>query len=171
MRGISGRKDEAGIFLELLAERLAGEVITVGLLDALARRREAVDNLEFSMNTIDLLRGQELAHVRLLERGIRILGGSLNAPSPRARRLELCSEGLRRVLREGTGGFAGALEAVLFAVLREEAGWEALLPLAGACLNTLAWDFRGALLEEQEHVRVLREWLALATAGEARRLA
>ena len=162
MRGGSGNREETGIFLELLAERHAGEVINTGLLDSLARQREVIELPDFPMSTLDFIRGQELAHIRLLERSIRILGGSASAPSARARRLERSSEHLRRIVREESGGFVGSLEALLFAELRDEIGWETLLPLAGSCLGPLAWEFRGALLEEREHAVILRDWITRA---------
>jgi hypothetical protein len=162
MRGICGDRKCAGFFLELLAERHAGEVISTGLLDTIARHRERIELPEFPMSIFDSIIGQELAHIRLLERAMRILGGSPSAPSARARQLECNSEHLRRIVREERGGFVGSLEALLFAELRDEVGWETLLPFAGTCLGSLAWEFRGALLEKKEHARILRDWIARA---------
>ncbi|MGZ5074930.1 MAG: hypothetical protein ACXWBL_17435 [Usitatibacter sp.] len=158
MRGISGRRDGAGLFMEQLSERLTGEIISVVLLDALARQRESLPCDDFPLATIDLVRAQELSHVRLLERSIRILGGAPARPSPGARRLAQSAECLPRIVYTRCD-FADSLDAILVSALREAQGWEELVPLAESFVGFLAWEFRGALLEKRDHLRLFREWL------------
>jgi hypothetical protein len=171
MQGISGHKQEAIRFLVLLADQLAAEVINVGLLDALIHQNELQECTPVSMGLFDLIREQDLGHMRLLERSIRILGGNLTTLSPRAGRRKLGSDWRRRTLRAEAAGLADSIEIILSTELCSEIGWEGLAPLAGACLGSLAWEFRGVLLEKQEHVKLLRRRLLSSYACAARRSA
>ncbi|MGZ3650423.1 MAG: hypothetical protein ACXVB9_01925 [Bdellovibrionota bacterium] len=160
MREVPGLRADSAVFLDKLTERLAGEQINIGLLDSLAGKTETLDDGEFPAATIERIRSQELLHARLLERAIRIVGGNSSIPSLSSTRLRESSECLQRIVQRPGGGFAASLEALLLAELRDGKGWEPLITLAErAGLGLLAWEFRGALMEEREHAVILQEWL------------
>jgi hypothetical protein len=160
------RSETFSALLDKLGERLACGQLNTGLLDALARKHQRQGISGAPLSAIERFRAEELAHVRLIERTLRFLGGSGATPSPSAQAVAASAGALQRVAQDSAVSFAASLEALLLAELRDALGWELLIPLAeGSRLDWLAWEFRGALLEAQEHVRAVRGWLSLPPAA------
>lgn len=158
------------IFFDKLGERMAFEQIGVGLFDALARKRQGLDGeQDFSLETIERFRQEELSHLRLLERSLRTLGGNLAVPTRSASLINTASLGLQKIVQNSFTSFTDSLEAMLIAELTDNTGWELLIPLARqANLVELAWEFQGALQEESEHLRTFRSWVEEITLREGK---
>jgi hypothetical protein len=157
MRGNSGNLVAGRDMLDSLAERLAAEQINTGLLDALARKAESHGGVEPDL--IDRFLQQELSHTLLLERSIRAFGGNPAVASDGARRVAGANAVLQRTVQDSSTSLRDALDALLVAESGDVLGWERLVQLAESSgFGALAWEFRGALLEEREQERTFREW-------------
>lgn len=147
-------------FLDKLGERLSFEQISIGLYDALSRKREGLLRSDCPLETIERFRQEELGHLMLLDRTLRQLGESPATPSTSAQLIATASQGLQKIVLSSNTSFADCLEAILIAELTDNSGWELLISLAQqAGHDNLAWEFQGALHEEQVHLSTLRSWI------------
>jgi hypothetical protein len=89
------------------------------------------------------------------------LGGDPTAMTPCADVTAVASSGLMQVLNDPRTTLAQCLNAILTAELTDNAGWELLSSLADTGGETdLAGRFLGALAQEQQHLLVIKNWLA-----------
>jgi len=175
------------VLIDKLGERLAYERTGVRLYDALITKYEAVSQMEggalpspteLSMpdaparlgteqpaQTLMRIRGEELAHFRMLADAITKLGGDPTAQTPCADVTGTASMGFMQVLTDPRTTMAQCLNTMLAVELADNAGWELLAQLADDAGETdLAAQFLVALAQEQEHLVIVKAWLtALVT--------
>jgi hypothetical protein len=100
------------------------------------------------------------------------LGGDPTAQTPCADVIATASMGLMQVVTDPRTTMAQSLNAILTAELTDNAGWELLAQLAEeAGEEELTGKFLGALSQEQEHLRVIKAWLATLVSERADTLA
>ncbi len=146
--------------LDKMGERLTFEQISVGLYDALSRKRQNVLARDCPLETIERFRQEELDHLGLLERSLRHLGRSPAASCASAYLAAQASLGLQKLVQNSETSFGDSLEAMVIAAATDNLGWELLISLAlQAGLDDMAWEFCGALREEQIQLSTLRSWV------------
>jgi hypothetical protein len=178
--GISKLKGgEPVILLDKIGERIAFERTGARLYDALilkyrgtleadgeplppARTGAASDRgRESPLATLERIRAEELMHFNMLCEAMVSLGGDPTAMTPCADVTAVASSGLMQVLNDPRTTLAQCLNAILTAELTDNAGWELLSSLADTGGETdLAGRFLGALAQEQQHLLVIKNWLA-----------
>lgn len=172
-----------GVFMDKLGERLAYERSGVRLYDALILKyRSALDmdpaalppaspsgsddgepagGGQDAAATLERIRSDELGHFQMLSSAIQALGGDPTATTPCADVTAVASSGFMQVLNDPRTTLAQCLNAMLTVELADNAGWELLAGLADeAGHSELAGQFLGALAQEQEHLRIVRQWVA-----------
>lgn len=163
----------AQVLIDRMAARLAFERGGVRLYDALIRKHEAAGHpaLESgSAETLREFRAQELAHMNLVADAIESLGGDSTAQTPAADLVGIESMGFVQVVSDPRTSFLQSLHAVLCAELTDVAGWDLLATLADEMgQERLAASFRGALAEEERHLRTVRAWHLQLTLADAQR--
>jgi len=149
------------IFLDKLAERAAFERGGTRLYDALILKFQSTED-ESSGATLEELaqiRSEELAHYHLVVDAIRGFGGDPTAQTPSADLVGVETMGLMQVLNDPRTTFTDCLNAMLTAELTDVDAWSLLAILAeGIDEDDLAARFREALLEENHHLQLVREW-------------
>jgi rubrerythrin len=122
-----------------------------------------------SREQLEKIRHDELSHFALVKRSIEKLGGDPTALTPAADLGANLSEGVPKVLADPRVNLLQSLEGLLMAELTDNASWELLLELARELgHHELANDFQRALDVEQEHLALVRSWLAAGTRLEAK---
>jgi rubrerythrin len=193
--GISRLKGaNPGIFMDKIGERIAFERSGTRLYDALINKYNALtegngealvpaeealtthgDGTEVPavageepLRTLERIRAEELAHFQMLVQAMQELGGDPTAQTPCADVTATASMGLVQVLTDPRTTLAQCFNAMLTAELTDNAGWELLAQLAEeAGESELTGKFLGALSQEQEHLRVVKAWLASLVSGRA----
>ena len=180
------------IFLDKLGERIAFERGGTRLYDALIVKHQAVAQLgqealpaaeqvvdvqgsttlghlrgEAPAATLQRIRDEEHAHLRMLCQAMEQLGGDPTAMTPCADVAATSTMGIMQVVTDPRTTLAQCLNVMLTAELADNAGWELLASLAeDAGESELAGRFLGALAQEQEHLVVVKGWLtALVSTG------
>jgi rubrerythrin len=185
---------QPSIFFDKIGERIAFERAGVRLYDALLVKYQGVERIgdellppaetvldlstegmhslapvtgESPTETLQRIRGEELAHFHMLCQCMEQLGGDPTAMTPCADVTATASMGLVQVLTDPRTTLAQCLNAMLTAELTDNAGWELLISLAeDAGQPELAGRFLGALAQEQEHLAIVKGWLtALVSQG------
>lgn len=177
---------EPSIFLDKLGERVAFERAGTRLYDALITKFQAVQATgqealvpaaqltaddgvtpvgsvpgESPLETLRRIRNEELEHFHMLGECIQHMGGDPTAMTPCADVQATASMGIVQVLTDPRTTLAQCLSAILTAELTDNAGWELLIQLAeGEGQDDLAGRFLGALGQEQEHLAIVKGWLA-----------
>jgi rubrerythrin len=193
--GISKLKGaNPGIFMDKIGERIAFERSGTRLYDALINKYNALtegngealvpaeqaltthgDGTELPavageepLRTLERIRAEELEHFQMLVQAMQELGGDPTAQTPCADVTATASMGLVQVLTDPRTTLAQCFNAMLTAELTDNAGWELLAQLAEeAGESGLTGKFLGALSQEQEHLRVVKAWLASLVSGRA----
>ena len=182
------------VLLDKIGERIAFERGGTRLYDALIAKYEVVSKMEngrlppasavvlsdgggalvtqlegeTALQTLTRIRAEELAHFHLLANAMAALGGDATAQTPCADVIATASSGLMQVVADPRTTLAQSLNAMLTAELTDNAGWELLSELADrAGENDLAGGFLGALAEEQEHLIIVKSWLAALVSHRA----
>ena len=161
---------KATVLVDKLGERLAFERGSARLFEALAAKLEALGTWRGGPTRADLqhLRAQELAHFHALEKRMKALGVDESAVTPSATVHEVSSIGVRLVVEDPSTNLLHALEAVLMAELTDNDCWLNLVRLALAWGEVdLARECERFLAEEDEHLLMVREWLAAGLSMEA----
>jgi rubrerythrin len=196
--GISRLKGgNPGIFMDKIGERIAFERAGTRLYEALITKYNALaerdgeslmpaeealasqDDAEVeavmgedALQTLERIRSEELEHFQMLVQAMEQLGGDPTAQTPCADVTATASMGLVQVLTDPRTTLAQSLNAILTAELTDNAGWELLAQLAEeAGESELTGKFLGALSQEQEHLRVVKAWLATLVSERAGSLA
>jgi hypothetical protein len=183
---------QPSIFFDKIGERIAFERAGVRLYDALLVKYQGVERLgeellppaetvldltiegmqalapvggESPAETLQRIRGEELAHFHMLCRCMEQMGGDPTAMTPCADVTATASMGLVQVLTDPRTTLAQCLNAMLTAELTDNAGWELLISLAeDAGQPELAGRFLGALAQEQEHLAIVKGWVTALVA-------
>ena len=196
--GMARLKGESpGIFVDKIGERIAFERSGTRLYDALITKYNALaerdgESLmpaeealasqndaeiaavmdEGPLQTLERIRSEELDHFQMLVQAMEQLGGDPTAQTPCADVIATASMGLMQVVTDPRTTMAQSLNAILTAELTDNAGWELLAQLAEeAGESELTGKFLGALSQEQEHLRVIKAWLATLVSERAGTLA
>ena len=167
------------ILLDKLGERLAFERAGTRLYDALilkyrAAQRVSADALpparsvvgsgallETPVETLERLRAEELDHFTLLCRAIVRLGGDPTRQTPGANVTARACSGFVQVLEDSCTTLAQCLNAMVAIELADNVGWELLARLADESGESdLAREFLAVLLQEEEHLSIVKGWLA-----------
>jgi hypothetical protein len=168
------------ILLDKVGERLAFERTGARLYDALILKyRASMESAggeplppartapgsdrgdETPLRTLERIRAEELMHFGLLREAVLQLGGDPTAVTPCADVAAVAGSGLMQVLNDPRTTLAQCLNAILTAELTDNAGWELLSSLADAAGESdLAGTFLGALAQEQQHLLIVKQWLA-----------
>jgi ferritin-like metal-binding protein YciE len=97
----------------------------------------------------------------MLQAAIEQLGGDPTTVTPAANLSATASQGIPKVIVDPRTTLLQSLEAALIAELSDNACWETLVELAQqAGENDLAQQCEQALMDEQDHLRKVRTWLA-----------
>jgi rubrerythrin len=168
VEGLKGQK--ATVFLDQMAERLAFERTGTRLYEALMSKLAAADPHPGGPTAAELvqIRDDELAHFHLLKGAIEAMGGDPTAVTPSADITAVASMGLVQVLADPRTTLNEGLKAVLIAELADNEAWRTLTELASRLgQDDLAEQFQAAAQEEEEHLALVRTWVADSVQGEA----
>jgi rubrerythrin len=122
-----------------------------------------------SREQLEKIRLDELSHFALVKHTIEKLGGDPTALTPAANLQANMSEGVPKMMVDPRVNLLQSLEGLLTAELVDNASWELLIELARDLGHTeIAEDFQRALDAEQEHLALVRAWLAAGTRLEAK---
>lgn len=160
--------EQPTLFMDKLGERLAFERTGTRLYEALLSKLEAFGSFAGGPSQADLehICEEEYRHFTMLQVAIEQLGGDPTAVTPAANLSATASQGIPKVIVDPRTTLLQSLEAALIAELSDNACWETLVELAQqAGENDLARQFEQALVNEQDHLRKVRTWLA---AGQGR---
>jgi rubrerythrin len=182
------------VFVDKLGERLAFERSGTRLYEALIIKHQAAQQsgsealppaaealealpgvrvllemlAEDPLATLMRIRNEELAHFQMLGDCLQRMGGDPTAMTPSADVAGVATGGILQVVTDPRTTLAQALTAMLSAEVTDQAGWELLEILArDVGQPDLATLFHGALEQEQEHVAIIRSWLAYLLSREA----
>jgi rubrerythrin len=168
MKMLKGEK--ATVLVDKVGERLAFERGGTRLYDALLSKYDAFGGWKGGPRRSELehIRRQELEHFHALAQTLDELGADKTAVTPSADVHDVICGGLRQVLSDPSTNLMQGLEAILFAELADNDCWLNLTRLALAYdeieLARLCEQF---LAEEDEHLLMVREWLAAGLSLEA----
>jgi rubrerythrin len=158
------------VFLDMLAERLAFERTGTRLYEALLCRYDAADIHEGdpTRDELERIRDEEMKHFHMLVGAIEFLGADPTAMTPGANVSALAGEGLVKTIADPRCTLTEGLKAILIAELADNDGWAVLAEMATQLGHKkMADDFRQALAEEDEHLRLVRGWVHNALSGQA----
>jgi rubrerythrin len=158
------------VFLDKLGERAAYERAGTRLYDALLVKHAAANVHEGGPTRAELehIRDEELRHYTIVRDAIVSLGADPTVMTPSADIAGVLGMGLFQVVTDPRTTLTQCLEAVLVAELTDNDAWGMLAALADNLGHEeLAERFRAALVEEKEHLRLVRGWLAEALRGQA----
>lgn len=161
----------ATVLMDKLGQRAGFERTGVRLYEAALSKLDVFGTWEGgpSREQLEKIRRDELSHFALVNQTIEKLGGDSTALTPAANLQANMSEGVSRVLVDPRVNLLQSLEGLLTAELVDNASWELLIELARELgHNDIAEDFQRALDVEQEHLALVRTWLAAGTRLEAK---
>lgn len=161
MKKMTGRNPE--MLINKLGERLAFERSGVRLYDSFIRKHEtlaAVDgDSPVVLDELLHIRDEEAQHFQLLRDAIEALGADPTAQTPDADLGGVAAMGIQKVLTDPRTTISQGLEMLLTLELSDNAAWELLIKLTDDMgLDEMADQFRRALEQEEEHLRMVRSW-------------
>jgi rubrerythrin len=159
------------VFIDKLGQRAGFERTGVRLYESALSKLEVYGTWDGgpSREQLEKIRLDELSHFALVKRSIEKLGGDPTALTPAADLQANLSEGVPKVLADPRVNLLQSLDGLLTAELVDNASWELLIELARELgHNELAEDFQRALDVEQEHLVLVRGWIAAGVKLEAR---
>ncbi len=152
------QSEKTPVFLDVLGERIAFERTAIRLYDALLTKIQALGDAIPRLE-VEIIRDEEMRHLRMLQEVVRRLGADPSALTPRADIAATASGGLLGVVSDPRATITQTLSAILIAELADHAGWELAIRMAEQRRDeTLAREFRIALAEEHRHVQRIRGW-------------
>jgi hypothetical protein len=168
MQKLMGRKPE--VLLDKLGARLAFERAGTRLYDALLSkclsRSDEADGLP--MDRLREFRNEEAQHFALVWDAMKGLGADPTAVTPGADVDGVASIGLMQVMTDPRTSIAQSLHAIHIAELADHDGWELLIKLAEELgQDDMASKFKGALMEEEQHLATIRKLIEKACLSEA----
>lgn len=173
--------DRPEMLMDKIGERIAFERGGTRLYDALIVKYQALMQVEgapelpvpldaggaTASDTLLRIRTEEHEHFQMLCEAMTSLGGDPTAQTPCADVTATAAMGLIQVVTDPRTTLAQSLNAMLTAELTDNAGWELLITLAEEAGHAdIADRFRGALVQEQQHLVTVKAWVeALATTS------
>jgi rubrerythrin len=161
----------ATVFVDKLGQRAGFERTGVRLYESVLSKLDVFGTWEGgpSREQLEKIRLDELSHFALLKRTLEKLGADPTALTPAADLQANMSEGVPKVLADPRVNLLQSLEGLLTAELVDNACWELLIELARELGHpAIAEEFQRALDVEQEHLALVRSWIATGTMLEAR---
>lgn len=155
--------NDAFTLIDRMGERLAFERTGVRLYDALIAKLSNSQSWEGgpTLSELQRIREEELEHFLMLKEEIQALGGDPTVMTPSADVVAVESEGIGKVLADPRTDLAQALHGILVAELADGEGWQLLTKLAQRMEhNELANKLERAERQEEDHLRMVREWLS-----------
>lgn len=161
LKKMTGRNPE--MLINKLGERLAFERSGVRLYDSFILKHETLAAVDGGSPVVvdELLhiRDEEAQHFQLLREAIEALGADPTAQTPDADLGGVAAMGIQKVLTDPRTTISQGLEMLLTLELSDNAAWELLIKLTDDMgLDEMADQFRHALEQEEEHLRMIRSW-------------
>lgn len=161
MKKMTGRNPE--MLINKLGERLAFERSGVRLYDSFILKHQTLAAVEGGspvvMDELLHIRDEEARHFQLLREAIEALGADPTAQTPDADLGGVAAMGIQKVLTDPRTTISQGLEMLLTLELSDNAAWELLIKLTDDMgLDEMADQFRRALEQEEEHLRMVRSW-------------
>jgi hypothetical protein len=156
------------LLVDKLGERLQVERAGVRLYEALLSKHDAWGSFPGGPSRAKLaeLLDEEREHFQLLWGALEELGADPTVMTPSAALIATMTQGVRAVLQDPRTNLLQGLQAILLVELDDNECWDALRQLCQAAgLGDLAGRCEQALAHEQEHLELVRRWLA---AGQGR---
>jgi hypothetical protein len=153
------------VFMDKLGARLAFERSGVRLYEGMIAKVEALGSYDGGPSVDDLqhIRAEELAHFKMLHECIESLGGDPTAMTPAADIQATLGKGATDVMADPRIGVMESIEALMMAELADHASWDALEEVAKAAgADEMVEKFEQALDEEEEHLSMVEKWMAAA---------
>lgn len=148
---------------DLLGARLQFERTGVRLYDALLSKLEAYGSFSGGPDRHDLevIRDEELAHMRMLDRVITDLGGDATVTTPGASIELTASRGIADVLTDPRTSLLDGLGVIIIAELADHEEWIGLIEIARELdKDDLVHSFQSAQITEEEHLSKVRRWIS-----------
>jgi hypothetical protein len=155
--------EKATVLVDRLAERLAFERGGVRLYDAVLAKVPAGKTQEGTLTEAELrrVRDGELRHMELVREALEAMGADPTAVTPCADLVGVKASGLVQVVTDPRTTLTQCLDALLVAELADNDGWKLLIAMAEALgQEDMARRFADALAEEDEHLVLVRRWVA-----------
>ena len=152
---LKGKSPE--ILIDKLGERLAFERTGVRLYEAMIAKAQALEATGELLDSLKLIRDQEVEHMQLVARAMEKLGADPTAQTPCADVTGVMSMGIMQVITDPRTNIAQGLDALMSAELIDNAAWELLISLAeGAGHDGIAESFGHARIQEADHLVRIR---------------
>jgi rubrerythrin len=162
--------DKANVMLDKLGERLAFERTGVRLYEGLLSKLAAADPVDtgITREAVEAIRDDELRHFGILKRALEQLGGDPTVMTTSADVMGVASSGWMQVLTDSRTTLTQCLETVLVAELADNDAWGVLVRLAdGLGMDDLALELEDCQEDEEDHLRMVRQWYERAIVGQA----
>jgi len=158
------------VFLDKLGERLAFERTGTRLYEAVRLKLEVSETWEGgpTLEDVQRIHDEELAHFHLLQAAIEAQGGDPTAVTPAADVIAVASMGLLQAISDPRTTLPQCLDALLTAELTDNDGWQMLIEL-GRTLgkDELVVELERAKAAEEVHLSEVRRWLSRESTLEA----
>src|SRR5690606_1521676 len=159
------------VFINKLGERLAYERSGVRLYECFIRKVETLNGSAHTavpMKELKHICKEEAEHFRILKESMESLGADPTAQTPDADVSGVAAMGLMKVIQDPRTSISQCLEALLTIELTDNAAWETLIMLAESMgLSELRERFEHCLLQEQEHLRLIKGWYEESLSAQA----
>lgn len=168
VKGLTGQK--ATVLLDKLGERLAFERAGTRLYEGLIAKFDVFGSWDGGPAREDLVRihQDEHRHFLLVKSMIERLGSDPTTVTPSANVQAVASMGLVKVISDPRMNLKESIEAIAVAELTDNDCWANLAELLRASGHSeLAEEAEEALLQEREHLSLVRDWIAASIASSA----
>lgn len=168
IKGLTGQK--ATVLVDKLGERLAFERAGVRLYEGLIAKFDVFGTWEGGPSREDLERihADEHRHFMLVKSIIERLGSDPTTVTPSANVHAVASMGIVKVISDPRMNLKECIEAIAVAELTDNDCWANLVELLRASGHEeLAEEAEDALLQEREHLSMVRDWIATSLATSA----
>jgi rubrerythrin len=158
------------VFIDKLGERLAFERTGTRLYEAAMAKVAAADAHPGgpARSDLELIRDAEHRHFAMLRDALLQLGADPTVMTPGADLVAVAGFGWVQAITDPRTTLNQCLDILLIAELADHGGWELLIGLAEHLeFEDLAHQFHAALVEEEQHVMRVRNWITTALYGEA----
>jgi rubrerythrin len=159
------------VLSDKLGERLAFERTGTRLYESLLVKFDSEGSWDGGPTRaeLELIHDQERDHFEMLRETIEQMGDDPTTITPSADIAGVAAEGVLKVVADPRSSLVESLEAVLVAELTDHEGWEVLIRIGDRFgQDDLVQRCRSALREEDEHLRLVREWLSNAHEQQVR---
>jgi ferritin-like protein len=157
LQKLVGKRPET--LMDKLGERLAFERTGTRLYEALMNKCEiSCDGMmKNRFSFLEQFRDEEAQHFELVREAIENLGGDSTAMTPSADLSGVASSGLLKIITDPRTSMSASIHALLIAELTDHNGWEILIQITERMrLNEVSGQFKQALIEEENHLHVIR---------------